>query len=120
VVYHAGNHKTPNIQLVDPNAMVRHCLMVPHEDIHSSYHKSWGQDCGAMSSTTVLDLTGGGEGYGLLELVEDRLDGTCGGPGLLEGEEAGVKFDRGDGVIASLEVVKKLEAGSVASSNGVI
>jgi hypothetical protein len=43
-VYHAGNHKRPNIQLVDVNAIVRHCLMVPHEESHSSYHEIWSQE----------------------------------------------------------------------------
>ncbi len=43
-VYLTGNHKRPNIQLVDVNAIVRHCLMVPHEDSHSSYHEIWSQE----------------------------------------------------------------------------
>jgi hypothetical protein len=43
-VYLTGNHKKPNIQLVDVNAIVRHCLMVPHEDSHSSYHEIWSQE----------------------------------------------------------------------------
>ena len=43
-VYHSGNRKAPNIQLVDPNAIVRHCLMVPHEDSQSSYHEIWSQE----------------------------------------------------------------------------
>ena len=43
-VYHAGNRKTQNIQLVDPNAIVRHCLMVPHEESQSSYHEIWSQE----------------------------------------------------------------------------
>ncbi len=40
-VYHAGNRKAPNIQLVDVNSIVRHCLMVPHDASHSSYHEIW-------------------------------------------------------------------------------
>ena len=43
-VYHAGNRKTPNIQLVDPNAIVRHCLMLPDTDAHSMYHEIWSQE----------------------------------------------------------------------------
>jgi hypothetical protein len=43
-VYRAGNHKRPNIQLVDVNAILRHCLMVPHEESHSSYHEIWSQE----------------------------------------------------------------------------
>ena len=43
-VYHAGNHKSPNIQLVDVNAIVRHCLMVPNEESQSSYHEIWSQE----------------------------------------------------------------------------
>jgi hypothetical protein len=38
-VFHAGNRKTPNIQLVDVNAIVHHCLMVPHNADQSSYHE---------------------------------------------------------------------------------
>jgi hypothetical protein len=40
-VDHAGNRKAQNIQLVDVNAIVRHCLMVPHNGGHSSYHEIW-------------------------------------------------------------------------------
>jgi hypothetical protein len=40
-VYRAGNCKTPNIQLMDVNAIVRHYLMVPHNAGHSSYHEIW-------------------------------------------------------------------------------
>ena len=44
-VYHTGNRtgsrKTPNISLVDVNAIVRHCLMVPHDLSQSSYHEIW-------------------------------------------------------------------------------
>jgi hypothetical protein len=43
-VYHAGNRKAPNLQLVDVNAIVRHCLMVPHEVRESSYHEIWSQE----------------------------------------------------------------------------
>ena len=43
-VYQAGNTKSPNIQLVDVNAIVRHCLMVPHDGTHSSYHEIWSQE----------------------------------------------------------------------------
>jgi hypothetical protein len=43
-VYHSGNHKRPNIQLVDLKAIVPHCLMVPHEESHSSYHEIWTQE----------------------------------------------------------------------------
>ena len=40
-VYLAGSRKTPNIQLVDVNAIVRHCLMVPHDVSQSGYHEIW-------------------------------------------------------------------------------
>jgi hypothetical protein len=43
-IYHAGNRKTPNIQLVEPDAIVRHCLMVPDEETHSSYNEIWCQE----------------------------------------------------------------------------
>jgi hypothetical protein len=44
-VSHAENHKRPNIQLVEVNGIVRHCLMVPHEESHSSYHEIiWSQE----------------------------------------------------------------------------
>jgi hypothetical protein len=43
-VYHATNHKTHNIQLVDPDAIVRHCLMVPDNDTHASYHEIWNRE----------------------------------------------------------------------------
>ena len=43
-VYHAGGRKTPNLQLVDPDAIVRHCLMVPDDDRHCSYHEIWSQE----------------------------------------------------------------------------
>jgi hypothetical protein len=43
-VYHTGSRKTPNIQLVDVNATVRHCLIVPHEGDQSSFHKIWCQE----------------------------------------------------------------------------
>jgi hypothetical protein len=40
-IYQAGNYRTPSIQLVDPNAIMRHCLMVPHEDSH---YGIWSQE----------------------------------------------------------------------------
>jgi hypothetical protein len=40
-VYQAENGTTPNIQLADVNAIVHHCLMVPHDAGQSSYHESW-------------------------------------------------------------------------------
>ncbi len=43
-VYHANNRKTLNIELVDTNAIVRHCLMVPNDDNESSYHEIWSQE----------------------------------------------------------------------------
>jgi hypothetical protein len=43
-VYESGKPKTPNIQLVDPDAIVRHCLMVPDNDTHCSYHEVWNQE----------------------------------------------------------------------------
>jgi hypothetical protein len=43
-VYHANHQKTPNIELVDTNAIVRHCLMVPDNVIQSSYHEIWSQE----------------------------------------------------------------------------
>jgi hypothetical protein len=43
-VYHASNPKSPNIQLVDVTAIVRHCLMVPHNAGHSSYHEIWSKE----------------------------------------------------------------------------
>jgi hypothetical protein len=43
-VYHANNRKTNNIELVDTNAIVRHCLMVPNDDKESSYHEIWSQE----------------------------------------------------------------------------
>jgi hypothetical protein len=43
-VYHTRSRKTPNIQLVDVNAIVRHCLIVPHEGDQSSFHKIWCQE----------------------------------------------------------------------------
>ncbi len=43
-VYHANNRKTINIELVDTNAIVRHCLMVPNDENQSSYHEIWSQE----------------------------------------------------------------------------
>jgi hypothetical protein len=44
-VYHiTGIRKTPNIQLVNVNAIVRHCLIVPHEGDQSSFHQIWCQE----------------------------------------------------------------------------
>ena len=43
-IYHANNRKTVNIELVDTNAIVRHCLMVPNDDNGSSYHEIWSQE----------------------------------------------------------------------------
>ena len=43
-VYHANNCKTLNIELVDTNAIVRHCLMVPNDDNESSYHEIWSRE----------------------------------------------------------------------------
>jgi hypothetical protein len=57
-VYHTGNHKRPNIQLVDVNAIVRHCLMVPHENGHSSYHEIWSQELMAVKSSKSINTFG--------------------------------------------------------------
>ena len=40
-VYHTGNPKAAHISLVDVNAIVRHCLMVPDDESQSSYHEIW-------------------------------------------------------------------------------
>jgi hypothetical protein len=29
---------------VDPDAIVRHCLMVPDNDTHASYHEIWNRE----------------------------------------------------------------------------
>jgi hypothetical protein len=42
--YYAGSRKTPNIPLLVVNAIVRHCLIVPHEVDQSSYHEIWSQE----------------------------------------------------------------------------
>jgi hypothetical protein len=63
-VYHAGNPKTPNIQLMDVNAIVHHCLMVPHDAGQSSYHgiwckELWGNDfndCSYPSTIYILSM----------------------------------------------------------------
>ena len=43
-VYHVGQPKTHNICLVDVDAIVRHCLMVPHDESESIYHEIWCQE----------------------------------------------------------------------------
>ena len=43
-VYQVGIPKRPHISLVDVNAIVRHCLMVPHDDSLSTYHEIWCQE----------------------------------------------------------------------------
>jgi hypothetical protein len=43
-VYHTGSCKTTNIQLVDVNVIVRHCLIVPHKGDKSSFHEIWCQE----------------------------------------------------------------------------
>jgi hypothetical protein len=40
-LYHAGNLKMP-IHLLDMNAIVRHCFLVPHESSQTNcYHEIW-------------------------------------------------------------------------------
>ena len=43
-VYQAGTPNRPNIQLVDPDAIVRHCLMVPDKGPNAAYHEIWSQE----------------------------------------------------------------------------
>ena len=43
-VYERGKPNTHHISLVDVNAIVRHCLMVPHDESQSTYHEIWCQE----------------------------------------------------------------------------
>ena len=53
-VYHVEKPKTHNICLVDVDAIVRHCLMVPHDQSKSIYHEIWCQELWGKRSMTVL------------------------------------------------------------------
>jgi hypothetical protein len=58
-VYHARNCKTPSIQLVEVNAIVRHCLMVPHDSIQTSNHENqckelWGNEFNDYSQPSTI------------------------------------------------------------------
>jgi hypothetical protein len=53
---HANNRQTLNIELVDTNVMVHHCLMVPNDDNESSYHEIWSQELwGGQFKMTVRE-----------------------------------------------------------------